>query len=150
MPKKYDNQNAASKGQKTVGKPSMQAILGKAKRYIQLREEETAIKAQKTELGNELKILAQNEGAVDDNGSHVIRFPSGYTVANRAKKSQVVDHAKANEIFTKLGILERCTKRVVDESALELAFQEGLITLDQIESFTSEKVSYSVDVRGPK
>lgn len=150
MPKNYESHNAPDKKAKPVGKPSMQAVLGKAKRYIALRDEETAIKGRKNELSTELKTLAQTLGDLDDNGSHVIRFPSGYVVANRAKKSQVVDHAKANAILTKLGILERCTKRVVDESALELAFQEGLITLDQIEAFTSEKVSYSVDVRAPR
>ena len=150
MPRKYDAQDVPDKAsKKPTGNPSMQAVLGKAKRYIALRDEESAIKAQKSELSTELKDIAKKLGANED-GSQVIRFPSGYIVANRAKRSQVVDHAKANDVLTKLNILERCTKRVVDESALEIAFQEGLITLDQIESFTTEKVSYSVDVRAPR
>lgn len=154
----YDNCDAggAPKRRAPPKKPSAKAkvgldvVMGKIVRYCDIRASVKTLDGEKNKLSAELKEAAVNLGVLDPSGSSVLEFPNGAKVANRAKKSQVVDQSKAVALLTKKGLLERCTKRVLDESALELAFQEGLIALDEIDSFTEEKISYAIEVVGPK
>ena len=128
-----------------IGSPSLDAIAGKAERYDDLRKNEKKVKGQKDDLGKELKELALKLG-VKEAKSHILEVP-GFKIQHCGTTRNVVNQEEAAAVLRGLGLLERCSKTVLDEEALEQAFQEGLITIDEIESFTEEKVSYRLDLR---
>lgn len=116
----------------------LKEIAGQAARYLDASDKIKPLEAEKKKLSGVLKEAAETYGSTDDKGTSTLEL-SGFTVKKVATKKQVVDHAKAVPILRKLGLLERCTMTVVDEKALEVAFQEGLIDLETINLFSTEE-----------
>lgn len=124
---------------------SLASITGKARRYVLIRDEEGRLKKEKEELSAILKDAAENLGEADGL-SFKLRL-DGVTVSKIGVVKNKIDHSKALAVLQKLGLEERCTTKVLNEKELELAFQEGLIGMDEINSFTTEEISYRIDVR---
>ncbi len=146
--RKYASQDLPEKTA-TRGSKNVSALEGKVIRYLEARKEETAAKNIKAELSKELKQAAVDLG-VEENGSHTLELPGGSKIGNIRTVKNKVDPSKAEAVLKNLGIYDRCTKRILDESELERCFQEGLIDMAEIDSFTEEIESFRVDVRGPK
>ena len=67
-----------------------------------------------------------------------------------AKKSFKIDQDKAVEILEYMGlgdVVDVVTTKVVNEDRLQSAVQDRRITLDVVQDFTNESVSYSVSVK---
>lgn len=113
-------------------------IAGQAARYLNASENIKPYEAEKKKLSAVLKEAAETFGVTDDKGTSTLEA-EGYTIKKIATKKQKIDHAKAVEILREMNLLERCTMLVVDEKALEVCFQEGLIDLDAINKFATEE-----------
>ena len=134
-----------SQAPKRGTKITKEALRGKARRYLTLREQAKEIKSEQEALSAELKSSAEKYG-VQEGRSFVLQLDD-IKVSKVGAVSNKIDHAKAATVLASLGLLDRCTTRVINEKELELAFQEGLIGIDDIDSFTTETVSYRIDVR---
>jgi hypothetical protein len=132
----------------------LQQIAGKAARYTALSEQIKPLEKEKKSLSGDLKEAVSMYGAHEKDqdgnptGSAKLELP-GYTVAVITPKSEQVDHAIAVQELERLGLLERCTVRTLNEEALKIAFQEGLLDIDTINKFTktvegSPRISVSV------
>lgn len=120
------------------------SVRGKARRYVDLRDKEKQTKKEKDELSTFLKNQAVSQG-VKNGKSHVLDL-GDIIVQNVAVPKNMVDQAKAAALLKSKGLLERCTMRVLDETELTKCFQEGLIGMDEINSFTTETISFRIDV----
>jgi hypothetical protein len=124
----------------------LKEIAGQAARYIDASDKIKPLEAEKKKLSGVLKEFAETLGETDEKGTAVLET-NGFVIKSIASKKQKIDHAKAVEVLRGLNLLERCTMTIVDEKALEVCFQEGLIDLDTINSFaTEEKGSSRVSV----
>lgn len=130
---------------KKLPKIKKDALLGRARQYLKMRKEIKAQEKIQAEISTELKEAAEQYGVAD--GHSFALDLDEIKVKKVGAVKNVVDIAKAVKRLKELDLLDRCTKRVLDEEALELAFQEGLIDMDDINGFTSETVSYRIDVR---
>lgn len=114
----------------------VQALLGKAARYLDASAKIKPLEAEKKRLSSELKEGAVALGTKDDKGTYTVE-EGQYVIKSVASSSTVIDHAKAIAVLANLKLLDRCTTRVVDEKQLEICFQEGLIDIEDINSFTA-------------
>lgn len=112
-------------------------IAGKAAQYLALNKAIKPMEVEKKELSAVLKEFATSLGTKEGKG-HALTVP-GFKIACVVPVSNVVDHQKALAALRKLNLVERCTTTIVDEKALEIAFQEGLIDMEVINSFTVEQ-----------
>jgi hypothetical protein len=119
-------------------------VRGKARRYVDLRDKEKQTKKEKDELSTYLKSQAIAQG-IKNGKSHVLDL-GDIIVQNVAVPKNKVDQTKAAALLKSKGLLERCTVRVLSEEELTKCFQEGLIDMDEINSFTTEEVSFRIDV----
>ena len=113
-------------------------IAGQAARYLDASDKIKPLDAEKKKLSGVLKEAAETYGTTDEKGVSTLEA-EGFIVKKIATKKQVLNHAKAVEILREMNLLERCTMLVVDEKALEVCFQEGLIDLDTINKFATEE-----------
>lgn len=116
----------------------LKEIAGLAAQYLDASDKIKPFEATKKKLSGTLKEAAIAFGTKDEKGTSTVEA-SGFTIKNIVTKKQVINHAKAVEVLRGLNLLERCTMTVVDEKALEVCFQEGLIDLDTINSFATEE-----------
>lgn len=112
-------------------------LLGKAARYIDASTKIKPLEAEKKKLSAELKEGAVAYGIKDDKGTYTLE-EGDYVIKSVASSANQIDIAKAIAVLTNLNLLERCTTRVVDEKQLEICFQEGLIDIEDINSFTTK------------
>lgn len=135
---------------RTLGSASGQGvdrdrILGKVVRYDAVRKEVTKLGKEKTDIATELKEAAIEFGN-EDGRSHVLKIGS-YSIANRASVSDDIDTEAALELLEKKGLLEECTKRVLDKEAVQQCVQSGEITVEELDSFMEESVSFKIEVK---
>lgn len=116
----------------------LKEIAGIAAQYLDASDKIKPLEAIKKKLSGTIKEAAVTYGTKDEKGTSTLEA-GAFVVKNVVSKKQVIDHVKAVEVLRKLGLLERCTAIVVDEKALEVCFQEGLIDLDTINSFATEE-----------
>ena len=67
-----------------------------------------------------------------------------------AKKSYKIDQDTAVETLESMGlgdVVDEVTVKTVNEDRLQKAVQEKRVTLDTVQDFTNETVSYSVSVK---
>jgi len=112
-------------------------LAGKAARYLAINDTVKPLEAEKKGLSSELKEFAKSLGTKEGKG-YALTVP-GFKIGCVVPVSNVVDHQKALAALRKLNLVERCTTTIVDEKALEIAFQEGLIDMEVINSFTVEQ-----------
>jgi hypothetical protein len=114
--------------------------------YIQLRKQESFIKERKSYLADIIKADAEKNGVKTDNGS----FYTSNDVAEwgkQAKTSVKLNEERALKLIKERGLVN-CIKvtELVDEDSLEEAIKCGEVTMDEFESITDRKVTYSVSV----
>jgi hypothetical protein len=129
---------------KAVVTANLDALNGKAVRYVILRDKLKELKKEQDGLSSELKSAAQEYGTKEKES---FTLDTGdFIVAKQAKISRKIDQTKAMKVLDKVKLLERCTMRIVDSDAIAAAFQEGLISAADISSFISDDISYAISV----
>lgn len=134
------------KSKKPISFPQ-QSIDDKVQEYDRLREEAKTIKSRMDTLSKEIKDYASKHGVKDDKGSFYCdngRFLFG----QQAKKSVSFVADKAIEFFKSHGLFNAVkTVETIDEDAVEQYINEGKITFEDLESITSTKVTYAIDLK---
>ena len=128
---------------------SAEDIARMGKEYAELSAQIKVLEAKKKELSDKIKNGAEMYGVKDDKGSYY--FEDDYVVMGKvAKKSFKIDQEKAVAILDAMGlsdVVDTVVTKTVNEDRLQKAVQGGKITLEDVESFTQESVSYSVLVK---
>ena len=115
--------------------------------YATLRAQDKTITARMKVLAEEIKGYAQIHGEKDDKGSYYLDN-GAFQFGSQAKKSVTLHTEKALELLKSKGLTDAIqTVEVVDESAVERYLSEGTLTMEELESITTTKVSYSIDVK---
>ena len=119
--------------------------------YDNLREQEKLIKKRKDELAKQIKEYAINNGNKDSKGSHFAE-EGKYVYGNVAKKSMKLNEDRAKALLNEKGLYREVIQIVekVDEDKLAQYVASGDLSLEDIESITDVKVSYSLDLREKK
>ena len=115
--------------------------------YDRLREESKRIKNRMDVLSKTIKDFAEANGTKNDVGSFYAENDD-FIFGKQARKSVSFNEEKAIAFFESKG-LDDCVKVVkqVNEEAVEQAVNEGEITFDELESITTTKVTYAIDVK---
>ena len=119
----------------------LQELAGKAIRYDKLGSQIKELEGPRKALSSELKTAAVELGKPDPDkkGCYSLDLPGNVTVTSTTPIKKVVDQEKAVALLKERNLLERCTKTILDEQALEICFQEGLIDIEDINSVVSEE-----------
>lgn len=128
---------------------TLKKIAGKAAQYLRHSKEAKEIDKHKKALSSELKEYAEALGDENDSGSFVLELPGGFKVSKVASNTASIDEDSCLDILNKHGLFQRCTKMIVDAKEVEACVSEGLISVEEAKQFTTFKVSYRIDVRGP-
>ena len=117
--------------------------------YADISAQIRVLEEKKKALADKIKSGAEQFGVKDDKGSFYLE--SDYFIMGKvAKKSYKIDQEKAEVILNSLGVgdvLDVITTCVVNEDRLQKAVQDKRISLDTVQEFTKETVSYSVSVK---
>jgi len=147
----YDNQDVEDdkpSNPKVTVQANLDTVRGKARRYVEIRDQVKALTDDKDKLSEYLKSQAVSQG-VKDGRSYVLEL-GDVTVKSLSVVKNVIDQVAAIKLLTAKKLMERCTMRVLDEAELAKCFQEGLIDMDEINKFTKEKITDRIDVTTPK
>ncbi len=130
----------------TVIKPKVD-LESLAKEYVALRNQKSLIETKMKELANIMKEYAESHGTKNDSGSYYCETPS-YFVGKMAKKSisfnqeKAVDFLRKHDLYDAVKVTES-----VDESVVEKYIASGAISYADLESITTTKVSYAIDLK---
>ena len=119
------------------------------RQYADISSQIKALEEQKKALAEKIKQGAEQFGVKDDKGSFYLESED-LMMGKVAKKSFKIDQDKAVEILESMGlgdVVDVVTTKVVNEDRLQSAVQDRRITLDVVQDFTNESVSYSVSVK---
>ena len=124
--------------------------LGKLGReYAEISAQIKELEAQKKSLADRIKKEVERLGVKDDKGSYYFENDN-YIMGKVARKSFKIDQEKAVSVLQSMGlgdVIDVETVYTVNEDRLQSAVQDKRITLETVEDFTEEKVSYSVSVK---
>lgn len=128
---------------------SIEDIGRMGKEYAELSAQIKLLEEQKKQLADKIKSGAEQFGVKDDKGSFYLESPT-HIMGKVAKKSYKIDQDKAVETLESMGlgdVVDVVTVRTVNEDRLQKAVKDKRITLDSVQEFTNETVSYSVSVK---
>lgn len=128
---------------------SIENIGKMGKEYAEVSAKIKQLEERKKFLADTIKNGVEQYGVKDDKGSYYLEDDS-LIMGKVAKKSFKVDQEKAVEILESMGlgdVIDVVTTKVVNEDRLQSAVQDRRITLDVVQDFTNESVSYSVSVK---
>lgn len=115
--------------------------------YYALRERKKVIDARMKSLSERIKSYSQSHGATSDTGSYYCENDT-YYFGSVSKKSVSLDQEKALQYLKSHGMEDAIKSvEVVDEQVLEQYIADGSITAKDIESISSVKSTYSLDVK---
>ena len=120
-----------------------------AHEYSDLSKQIKELEARRKELSDKIKAGAENFGVKDDKGSFYCEDDQ-ITFGKVAKKSFSINQEKAVEKLNSMGlgdVVDVVTVSTVNEDKLNEAVNGGRISLEDVETFTDVKVSYSVTVK---
>lgn len=124
--------------------------LGKLGReYAEISAQIKELEAQKKSLADRIKKEVERLGVKDDKGSYYFENDN-YIMGKVARKSFKIDQEKAVSVLQSMGlgdVIDVETVYTVNEDRLQSAVQDKRITLETVEDFTEERVSYSVSVK---
>lgn len=126
--------------------PSFEQVAGE---YLELKKQIDALTARQKEI-KPLLMDALEEAQADTDGHSLVEFSdpiAGYRGLQRQRRvSLTVDESAAVDIFTALGILERCMppRPTLDEDEVMGCLYEGLLNEDDIEKVFPKKVTYAL------
>ena len=114
--------------------------------YSEISAKIKELEAKKKALSTQIKDLTEKFGVKDDKGSFYYDSDD-FIMGKVCKKSFSLEQETAIKTLHELG-LEDCitTVEVVNEDELSKAISNGRITMQSVDSFTKEKVNYSVSV----
>lgn len=128
---------------------SAEDVAKMGKEYAELSAQIKVLEAKKKELSDKIKNGAEMYGVKDDKGSFY--FEDDYVIMGKvAKKSFKIKQDVAVETLESMGlsdVVDTVVVKTVNEDKLQKAVQNGKISLEDVESFTEESVSYSVLVK---
>ena len=115
--------------------------------YYSLREQKKTIEDRMKTLADQIKANAEKVGVKDDKGSFYAEDEQ-YVYGKQCKKSVSFDKDKAIEYFKNHGY-DECidTVEVINEDAVEGLINSGDISFEDLESITTTKVSYAIDIK---
>lgn len=115
--------------------------------YHSLREQKKTIEDRMKYLADQIKENAESTGVKDDKGSYYAENEQ-YVYGKQCKKSVSFDTDKALSYFKNHGF-EECidTVEVINEEAVEGRINAGDISFEDLESITTTKVSYAIDIK---
>lgn len=117
--------------------------------YDNLRKQESIIVARKKVLADKIKKESKKFGVKDEQGNYYADS-NEYIFGSQARKSVSFDNDKAIAFFKENGYKDcyRIVKKEeLDEEAIEARFNDGDITLEDLEEITNTKVTYAIDIR---
>lgn len=119
-----------------------------AQEYSDISKQVKALNDRKKALADKLKEGAELEGIKDDRGSFYIDG-SNFVIGKVSKKSFSINEGKATPLLKEKGIYEECIDiiEVINTDKIQKAVDSELLTLDEVESITDIKTSYSVSVK---
>ena len=118
------------------------------RQYIMLRDETKTLTERQSSIK---KLLSSHMETIipDDKGHHVLRLSDAQagsvTLTRQRRVSKSLDMDIAEDILTKKGIKEVCTKTitVLDDGAIMAAYAQGRLTEEDIDAMFPAKVSYA-------
>lgn len=128
---------------------SIEDIGRMGKEYAELSAQIKLLEEQKKQLADKIKSGAEQFGVKDDKGSFYLESPT-HIMGKVAKKSYKIDQDKAVETLESMGlgdVVDVVTVKTVNEDRLQKAVQDKRLSLDTVQEFTNESVSYSVSVK---
>ena len=119
------------------------------KEYSEVSKQIKVLEERKKFLADTIKSQVEQVGVKDDKGSYYLE-DENFIMGKVAKKSFKIDQDKAVETLESMGlgdVVDVVTVKTVNEDRLQRAVQEKRLTLDTVQDFTNESVSYSVLVK---
>ena len=119
------------------------------KEYAELSAQIKQLEERKKTLADKIKSGAEQFGVKDDKGSFYLENDN-FIMGKVVKKSYKIDQDKAVKTLESMGlgdVVDIVTVKTVNEDKLQKAVQESRLTLQDVEVFTTETVSYSVSVK---
>ena len=115
--------------------------------YDSLRGQKKTIEDRMKVLSDQIKAYAEKNGVKDDKGSYYAENEQ-YVYGKQCKKSVSFNVEKALDFFKENGY-EDCinTVEVINEEAVEAHINEGDISFEELESITTTKVQYAIDIK---
>lgn len=115
--------------------------------YFSLREQKKTIEDRMKYLADQIKANAEKTGVKDDKGSYYAEDEQ-YVYGKQCKKSVSFDKDKAIEYFKNHGY-DECieTVEIINEDAVEGRINTGDISFEDLESITTTKVTYAIDIK---
>ena len=132
---------------KTTAKVVSLPIGSLLEEYYSLREQKKTIEDRMKYLADQIKANAERVGVKDDKGSFYAEDEQ-YVYGKQCKKSVSFDKDKALDFFKSHGH-DECidTVEVINEDAVEGLINSGVISFEDLESITTTKVSYAIDIK---
>lgn len=128
---------------------SVEDIGKMGKEYADISAQIKQLEERKKALADKIKSGAEQFGVKDDKGSYYLESDS-HVMGKVAKKSFKIDQDKAVETLESMGlgdVVDVVTVKTVNEDKLQKAVSDKRITLDTVQGFTNESISYSVLVK---
>ena len=121
-------------------------MLATLKKYNSLREQKKTIEAEMKKCSQEIQSYAESVGTKDAKGSYYVR-ENGFVFGKVAKKSITLNKERAVAYCQAHNLKDALKVDVtVDEDALSRLFQEGIISMTDMDGLTDQKIIYSVYV----
>ena len=117
--------------------------------YAEVSKQIKLLDERKKFLADTIKSQVEQTGVKDDKGSYYLE-DDNFIMGKVAKKSFKIDQDKAVETLESIGlgdVIDIVTVKTVNEDRLQRAVQEKRLSLDTVQDFTNESVSYSVLVK---
>lgn len=117
-----------------------QTVLGKVKRYLNIRRQVDDLTKEQTVIKNELSAFVDEFGEYDAKGHRIVELPEeidGYVSLQRQRRvSQKLDPEAAERILKEKNLTNRCYQLlpVLDEDAVMSCLYEGLLTEEEIDT----------------
>lgn len=119
------------------------------KEYAEISAQIKQLEEKKKALAEKIKEGAEQFGTKDDKGSFYLESAT-HIMGKVAKKSYKIDQDKAVETLESMGlgdVLDVVTIKTVNEDRLQKAVLDKRLSLNTVQDFTNESVSYSVSVK---
>lgn len=118
--------------------------------YDSLKAQKKVLEDRMKKLADQIKDNAERVGVKDDKGSFYAENEQ-FIYGKQCKKSVSFDDEKALEFFKDRGLADCIsTVEVINEEAVENHINNGDISYEDLESITTTKVTYAVDVKKKK
>lgn len=134
-------------GLKVVKSTPVVPISQLVQEYDSLRANKKTIEDRMTYLSNAIKEYAEKNGTKDDKGSFYTSV-DGFLVGKQCKKSVSFNKDVAIKFFEDKHLHDAIViTKSIDEKAVEKYINNGDISYDDLESITTTKVTYAVDLK---